>query len=153
MARNYYSEINLHITWHVKGSAPILLPKAEAVVHHYLRGRCINTPGVFVHEVGGIETHVHLCVTVAPTITISDFIGQLKGSSSHEVNQKLGAGAKVLEWQTGYGVVSFGTSHLEWVKDYVRNQRDRHSRNQLVERLERITALEDNAEAELREAP
>jgi hypothetical protein len=28
----------------------------------------INTPGVFIHEIGGIETHVHLCFTVAKAI-------------------------------------------------------------------------------------
>ena len=151
MSRNYYTEINLHIVWHTKGSAPLLVPKVEAIVHHYLRGRCINTPGVYVHEIGGIETHVHLCVSIAPTILISDLVGKLKGSSSHEVNQKLGD--KVLDWQTGYGVVSFGTKDLEWVKNYVRNQRVRHARGQVEKRLERIAPEEEKAEAEQREAP
>jgi putative transposase len=95
MKRNFYSEINLHITWHTKESSPLLVPKVEAEVHHYLKGRCINTPGVFVYEVGGTETHVHLCVSVWPTLLISDFIGALKGSSSHEANQKFGS--KVLQ--------------------------------------------------------
>jgi putative transposase len=150
MSRNYYSEINLHVTWHTKESTPLLVPKVEAIVHHYLRGRCINTPGVFVHEVGGIETHVHLALSLAPTVLISEFIGQLKGSSSQEANQKLGR--RVLEWQAGYGVVSFGSRDLAWVVDYVRNQRERHSHGKVEDRLERITALEA-AEAEPREAP
>ena len=149
MSRNFYAEINLHITWHTKDSAPLLVPHVEAVVYHYLRGRCMNTPGVFVHEIGGIETHVHLAVSIAPTALISEFIGQLKGSSSHEANQKLGR--KVLDWQTGYGVVSFGTRDLEWVRDYIRNQRDRHARGRVENPLERITDSE--AEAEPREAP
>ena len=140
MSRNFYSEINLHITWHTKESSPLLVPKVEAVVHHYLRGRCINTPGIYVHEVGGTETHVHLCVSVLPTLLISDFIGALKGSSAHEANQKLGS--KVLVWQTGYGVVSFGTKDLEWVRDYVRNQKEHHARGTIHERLERITSDE-----------
>ena len=86
-----------------------------------------------------------------PTLTISEFVGQLKGYSSHEVNQKLGA--KVLEWQTGYGVVSFGTGDLPWVKAYVLNQRDRHSTGKIVDRLERSTEVAERAEAESREAP
>jgi putative transposase len=151
MSRNYYAEINLHVTWHTKESRPTLEPKIEAIVHHYLRGRCINTPGVYIHAIGGLETHVHLCLSVEPTIAISEFIGQLKGASSHEVNQKLGH--KVLEWQAGYGVVSFGTRDRRWVVDYVENQRDRHGRGKIVERLERITAHETAAEAEPREAP
>jgi putative transposase len=149
MSQNYYAEINLHITWHTKDSAPLLVPQVEALVHHYLRGRCMNTPSVFIHEIGGIETHVHLAVSIAPTVLISDFIGQLKGSSSHEANQKLGR--KVLEWQAGYGVVSFGSRDLKWVKEYIRNQRDRHARANVEDRLERITDYE--AKAEPREAP
>jgi putative transposase len=155
MSRNYYAEINLHLTWHTKGSSPLLVPKVEAATHHALRGKCINTPGVYIHAMGGIETHVHLCISVAPTITPSELIGQLKGYSAHEVNQKFGS--KVLEWQTGYGVVSFGTRDLEWVKAYVLNQRERHATGQIVDRLERITEMEEaqrnGAEAEQREAP
>ena len=153
MARNYYSEINLHVTWHTKESQPLLTAKIEAVVYHSLRGKCINTPGVYVHAVGGIETHVHVCLTIAPTTPISEFIGQLKGASAHEVNQKLGDGGKVLAWQSGYGVVSFGTRDLEWVKAYVSNQRERHALGKVEARLERIMALEDTAEAKPREAP
>ena len=148
---NYYAEINLHLTWHTKGSSPLLVPKVEAEVHHYLRGRCINTAGVYIHEVGGTETHVHLAISIAPTVLISELVGQLKGSSAHEVNQKLGR--KQVEWQTGYGAVSFGTKGLPWVVDYVRNQKDRHARRAVEDRLERITALEAGAEAEPREAP
>jgi putative transposase len=149
MGRNFYAEINLHITWHTKDSAPLLVPQVEAVVHHYVRGRCMNMPGVFVHEIGGIETHVHLAVSIAPTVLISEFIGQLKGSSSHEANQKLGR--KVLQWQAGYGVVSFGSRDLKWVKEYVCKQRDRHAGARVADRLERITDYE--AEAEPRAAP
>jgi putative transposase len=151
VARNYYSEIHLHMVWHTKESLPLLVPKVEAITYHYLRGRCINTPGVFLHEIGGIETHLHVCVTLAPTILISDWIGQLKGSSAHEVNQKLGG--KVLQWQTGYGVVSFGTQNLEWVQAYVRQQRVHHAQGTCQERLERITAVEEAAETKLRETP
>jgi putative transposase len=160
VSRNHYAEINLHLTWHTKESAELLVPDVERVVHHYLRGRCINTPGVFVHAVGGIETHVHLAVSIAPMVLISEFVGQLKGASAHEANHRFGR--KVLEWQTGYGVVSFGTRDLPWVVEYVENQKERHAAGKAESRLERITAPETAdgveatgvaAEAEPRESP
>jgi putative transposase len=122
MSQNYYSELYLHLIWHTKASLPLLAPEVESLVHHYLRGRLINTPGAFVHAVGGTETHVHVVVTLAPTILISNLVGKLKGASAHEANQKLTHGRKVLEWQTGYGVVSFGKKDLKWVVDYVNHQ-------------------------------
>jgi putative transposase len=60
-----------------------------------VKKRIIDTPGAFVHEIGGIETHVHIAVTIPPTLAISDFIGQLKGGSSHDVNQALGGRQKI----------------------------------------------------------
>lgn len=142
MSRNYYSEINLHITWHTKESSPLLTPKIEPLVHRALRKRIIETEGAFVHEIGGIETHVHLAVSIAPTILISEWVGQLKGGVSHDVNQEAGMRQKVVEWQTGYGVVSFGTADLGWVENYIRNQRQHHERGSAVDRLERITQIE-----------
>ena len=107
---------------------PLLTAEIEPLAHRFLKKRIVETPGAFVHEIGGIETHVHVVVTVPPTLTISEFIGQLKGGSSHDVNQAMGGRQKELQWQAGYGVVSFGTRDLPWVIEYVRNQREHHAR-------------------------
>jgi len=145
VSRNYHSEINLHIVWHTKSSLPLLTPEVEPLAHRFLKKRIIDTPRAFVHEIGGIETHVHIAVSIPPTLLISELIGQLKGGSSHDVNQALGRGRKVLEWQAGYGVVSFGTRDLPWVVAYIRNQREHHARGTVHERLERITQEEPEA--------
>jgi putative transposase len=142
MSRSYYSEINLHIVWHTKDSLPLLTAEIEPLAHRFLKKRIMETPGAFYHEVGGIETHVHVVVSVPPTLLISDFIGKLKGGSSHDVNQAMGRHAKVLEWQNGYGVVSFGTGDLPWVVEYARNQHEHHARGTTHDRLERITQEE-----------
>jgi len=139
MSRNYYSEINLHIVWHTKTSSPLLTPAVESLAHHWLKQRIIETSGAFVHQIGGTETHVHLAVTAPPTLTPSEWIGQLKGGSSHDVNQQAGKRQKVLEWQAGYGVVSFGTNDLPWVVQYIGNQREHHAQGRVHERLERLT--------------
>jgi len=143
MSRNYYSEINLHIVRHTKNSLPLLTSNVEAAAHQFLKKRIVETPQVFVHEIGGTETHVHLAVTIPPTVTVSEFIGQLKGSSSHEVNQQLGRHRKLLQWQAGYGVVSFGAGDLDWVRAYIRNQRNHHAKETTQHRLERITHEDD----------
>jgi putative transposase len=147
MAHNYYSEINLHLTWHTKSSLPLLTPQVETFAHRYVKQKIIHTPGAFVHEIGGTETHMHVAASIPPTLLISEFVGQLKGASSHEVNEQLGARGKVLEWQAGYGAVSFGTRDLEWVIGYVRNQREHHATGAIYERLERITDLESSDKA------
>ena len=142
MSRNYYSEINLHLIWHCKDSAPMLTPQVEPVTHRIIKDRLIKTPDVFVHEIGGTDTHIHVAVTIPPTLAVSIFVGQLKGASSHEVNQHFALRGKVLEWQAGYGAVSFGTKDTPWVSQYIRNQRSHHATGKTVDRLERIAEIE-----------
>jgi putative transposase len=95
MSRSYYSEINLHLVWHTKNSSPLLTPEVEPLAHRFLKKRIIETPGAFVHDIGGTETHVHIALSIPPTLTISEFIGQLKGGTSHDVNQSMGLHQKV----------------------------------------------------------
>jgi putative transposase len=104
-----------------------------------LRAKAINLGNVYIKELGAIPTHVHVAMSVEPTVTPSELVGALKGYSSHEVNRRLGLGRKVLEWQGGYGVVSFGTRDMPWVCDYVKRQKEHHASGRVFERLERIT--------------
>jgi len=156
MSHNYYSEINLHLVWHTKLSRPLLNGDVESLAWAALREKAANIGGVTVHEIGGTETHVHLALTIEPTVTISELVGLLKGYSAHEVNRHVGLKQKILQWQTGGGVVSFGTNDLPWVVKYIRNQKEHHARGTAQERLERISRFDDvtaEAEAEEKEAP
>jgi REP element-mobilizing transposase RayT len=73
-------------------------------------------------------------VSVPPTLTISRWIGELKGASAYYVNQTLLNRTGALEWQTGYGVVSFGARDVSRVADYIGNQEDHHRERAAKER-------------------
>ena len=144
MPRNVYSEINLHLTWHTKHDAPVLVDTVESRAHRYLRHRALQTPGVVVHEIGGTADHVHVAVSVPPTVVIAEWIGELKGATSHHINHEI-CNRRVLGWQDGYGVVSFGTKDLPWVVAYVRNQKRHHAGGQTQDRLERTHRPENRS--------
>jgi putative transposase len=146
MARTIYSEIHLHITWHTKQSAPLLTGAVDAQLYRFLRNRMMQSPGVSLHAIGGTDDHVHLAVSVPPTLLVSDWLGALKGASAHYINHQV-ANRKVLEWQTGYGVVSFGAKALPWVVRYIENQRQHHAARTTKDRLERIESPLKRAEA------
>jgi len=142
MPRNVFSEIHLHLTWHTKNSAKVLVDEVESRLHRYIRQRALQTDGVIVHAIGGVEDHIHLAVSVPPTLNISEWIGELKGASAHFINHEI-CNCKTLEWQTGYGVVSFGTKDLPWVVQYVRDQKEHHARGSIHDRMERIERAAD----------
>ena len=141
MASNVFHEIYLHLTWHTKNSSPLLVADFEPTVHEFLTNRCKKTNGVYFHGIGGTETHVHLAFNIEPQVGISDLIGELKGSCSHAINKT--QRFKRLEWQRGFGVVSFGKAHLDWVLRYIANQKEHHATGRIEERLERISLDDD----------
>lgn len=144
MANHVFHEIYLHLNWHTKGNLPLLIPSLEAEVHEYIRQRCHKTRGVYFHGIGGTETHVHLAINIEPQVCISDLVGDFKGACSHDINKV--HGRKVLEWQRGFGVVSFGKKQLGWVQQYIANQKEHHARNTYEDRLERTTCHEEVGE-------
>jgi hypothetical protein len=79
---------------------------------------------------------------VIQTILVSDWIGKLKGSSSYYINHEVQP--KALEWQRGYGIVTFGTKDLQWVVDYVNNQKEHHKNGTTRDRLEKHSDEEDD---------
>ena len=136
MPRNVYSEINLHVVWHTKVSRALIKPDMAQVVYDHIRRRAIAPGGVFVHEIGGTADHVHMAATVPPTLLISGWVGRVKGGSAHDLNRlPIYDG---FHWQTGYGVVTFGSKDLHWIIRYVRDQKRHHRERTWEERLERI---------------
>ena len=136
MSRRAYSETNFHITWHTKGNLPLINAALESKLYDFLRNKLRETPEVFVHAIGGIENHVHVAVSVPPTVQPAEWIGQLKGASAYFINKD--SPHKLLEWQNGYGIVSFGTKDTKWVVKYIQNQKEHHKTGRIYKRLESV---------------
>jgi REP element-mobilizing transposase RayT len=135
MSKDVYHEIFLHLVWHTMESRFLIVPEMEQELHGIIRRRALEPGGVFVHEIGGTSNHVHLVARVPPSLTISEWVGKIKGGSSHDINQTP-RWRRSMDWQSGYGVVTFGMKDLPWVVQYVRNQKEHHRKGTVLARLE-----------------
>jgi REP element-mobilizing transposase RayT len=84
-----------------------------------------------------VEDHIHIAVSVPPKLSLSEFVRQIKGNSSHFVNHQIKPDY-CFNWQNEYGVISFGQKNLSMVVSYVHNQREHHRNQMVFEQLERI---------------
>lgn len=141
MPRNTYWEMYFHLVWRTKDSLPVIKPNVEELLYKYLIHRALETPEAIVHAVGGTDDHIHMAVSLPPTIEPAKWVGEIKGASSHHINHGP-RGPGTLAWQAGYGIVTFGQRDLPWVIDYIKNQREHHAAGKGIDRLERITQLE-----------
>ena len=89
MSSHVYHEIFLHLNWHTKLSMPLLNPKLEKQVYSHIGTRIKQTKGVWLHGIGGTPTHIHMAISVEPSVTISELVQQFKGGSSHDINSQV----------------------------------------------------------------
>ncbi len=105
-----YWRVHYHGIWACKNREPLITPELEPQLYQYLRGKGLEL-GAIIHEVGGIEDHTHLSFSLPPKYSVANFIGQLKGASSHWVSKVL-RHPQEFDWQRGYGVLSHGGKDL-----------------------------------------
>lgn len=69
--------------------------------------------------------HVHLCVSIPPKLSVSEFVGYLKGKSAlmiYDKHPEMGNKWDRNFWARGYYVVTVGNITEENVKEYILKQ-------------------------------
>src|SRR5688572_33396166 len=80
-----YSEVYYHFIWSRKSREATITPEKEPVLHAFLRHKCAELDA-HVYAVNGTENHIHLAASIPLTMSISDFMKHVKGSSSYFLN-------------------------------------------------------------------
>ncbi len=124
------SAVVVHLVWATWDRLPWITPEIEPRLHACLadeaRGlRCVPI------AVGGVDDHVHVLLTVHPTIAVAKLVQQLKGSSSHVINKEIAPGFD-FRWQGAYGAFSLSPGDVASVTQYVARQKEHHARHNVI---------------------
>jgi REP element-mobilizing transposase RayT len=120
-----YTSLHYHIVFCTKGRVLSIEPDWQGRLHAYLIGTVKGLGGVTL-AVGGVADHVHMLVGLKPTHCVSDFMRDLKKSSSGWVHDELFK--RQFGWQEGYAAFSEGASSLERLEGYIANQEEHHKK-------------------------
>ena len=129
------SKIWIHCVWATKNRLPLIQPEIEAQLYDYIIGKATSLQ-CMTYAIGGIEEHIHLVVSVPPKIAIADFVGKIKGSSSHHLNHESRESNTEFGWQRGYGSFTLGKKQLEHAVNYVLKQKEHHRAGTIIPALE-----------------
>jgi putative transposase len=113
-----------HCVWSTKERAPLLSAEVRERLWPYLGG-IAREHGMKALAVGGVADHVHLLISLPPTLSLAKAMQLLKGNSSkwlHETFPTL----RTLSWQEGYAAFSIGVSGVEATSAYIRGQEAHH---------------------------
>jgi REP element-mobilizing transposase RayT len=81
----------------------------------------------YVHEIGGMEDHVHLLLSLPRTLALSKLVEEVKKSSSKWIKTR-GIDYRDFSWQNGYGAFSIGQSNMDALRLYIQNQHEHHKK-------------------------
>ena len=130
-------QIYVHVVFSTKERRPYINDKVvREQLHAYLVGICNNQDCPAI-RVGGVEDHVHLLVRLGKVIDISTLIRELKRESSKWLKTQ-SASMRDFHWQNGYGAFSVSPTHVEPVKEYIKNQESHHQRVSFEDELRHL---------------
>lgn len=85
-------------------------------------GGIARQKNVLLLAAGGTANHLHLLLSLPPTVRLSKTIQEIKGNTSRWVNGL----APPFAWQQGYGAFSVSQSQRKAVIDYIDGQPEHH---------------------------
>ena len=131
MKSGTYTQFYIQLIFAVKYREAIIHPKFQDEVYKYMSGT-INSMGHKALAVNGMPDHIHVLIGLHPTMAISDLAKELKRSSTNFINQKNWMPGK-FQWQTGYGGFSYSRSQIDYVINYIKNQKAHHQKKTFKE--------------------
>lgn len=90
-----------------------------------------------VYGINMMPDHVHVAVSINPSIAVADWTRQIKGATAYDINMVFKPD-ETFRWQRGYGVRSFGVKELPFVLKYIKNQKIHHAKDETYSYLETI---------------
>jgi putative transposase len=126
-----YSQIYVHLVFSVKGRQSLIQEAWKDRLYKYICG-IASGKGQKVFAIGGVADHIHLLVSMKPSISVSELVRDLKSNSSKWLNEQ-GLFKGKFEWQNGFGAFTCGHTQLNSIIAYVNNQEIHHKKETFKE--------------------
>ena len=131
-----YISIIVHVVFSTKDRKPQIDPALEERLYPYLGG-IVRELGGKLFVVNGVEDHLHLLASIAPTMSIAETVGKIKGSSSKWIHETF-PDRSLFAWQRGYGGFSVSESQVPRVAAYIQRQKAHHNRQSFRDEYVRL---------------
>jgi putative transposase len=129
--------VYVHLVWATWDRLPLITPEIERPLHRMIASET-QKMGCILLALNSVPDHLHILVRMPSTITIADLVKQLKGASSHFVNQVL-TPVQPFKWQGFYGAFSVSRWDVERIMAYIQQQKEHHKDGTLSSELEAVS--------------
>lgn len=86
--------------------------------------------------IDGDKDHIHIFLSLSGDLSIAEIVREVKKSSTNFVNNRR-LSKKHFRWQSGYGAFSYSRKDRDRVINYIKNQKEHHSKENFKEEFKR----------------
>jgi REP element-mobilizing transposase RayT len=136
---NTYSSLFHHIVFSTKHRKPWITPDIEQRIWAYMGG-VARTRGLTAIQIGGMEGHIHALTLSKPIHSPSEIAKWMKMETSKWIHQEF-EDMRSFAWQDGFGVFSVSKSNVPAVIEYIKRQREHHTKESFESEYVRLMRL------------
>ena len=97
----------------------------------------VTSKGCKLYRINGMEDHIHILSDLHPSISLSNFVKEIKVASSLWL--KASKKFKMFEgWQEGYAAFTYSIKEKDHIINYIKNQRDHHTTECFYDEIKRL---------------
>ncbi len=105
-------------------------------LYRYISGY-IRAKKSIPYQINGIEDHIHIFCDLHPTLSLSDFIKDIKVSSSLWLKES-GKFPDFKGWQEGYGAFTYSVREKDMIIGYIKKQKEHHREETFSSEFKRL---------------
>jgi len=131
-----YTKLYVHLIWGTKNRFNYFNKEIRDLVKDHIL-KYAKENNIEVLSINIQSDHLHLLISLRSDQKVDDIVKRLKGESSHWINSENIIKPK-FSWQRGYGAFSISSSHLDAVKNYIKNQDEHHKKVSFIDEYKKI---------------
>ncbi|MBQ9654951.1 MAG: IS200/IS605 family transposase [Prevotella sp.] len=132
-----YTNLIYHIVFRPHGSRPVIVEAHEKELYAYILGFC-RAKGCVLYRIGGMPDHIHMLVSINQSISVSDFVRELKVSTNKFIKQNREHFPDFTKWAEGYCAISYNFRDKDMIYNYIKNQKEHHKRVGFYDELKQM---------------
>jgi len=121
-----YRQLLYHIVFRTKNSMASINPEHADQLYSYITG-IIKNKNSHLYRINGTENHLHILTDLHPSYALSDFMRELKVSTSVWMKERR-LFPSFDGWADGYGSFTCSYMDLGDLIDYIKNQQEHHKK-------------------------
>ena len=122
-----FIQLLYHVVIRTKASEPTLSLVHSDKLYRYISG-IMNNKKCFLYQVNGMEDHIHILFCLHPTISLSDFMRDLKIETSKMLKHTSGF-EDFKSWGKGYATLTYSLRGKNTLIKYILRQREHHQKH------------------------